>query len=155
MILISVDPNVKRMALAVWEHGELRETYYLRSDLKGRKSTFGLLEELKLAPDEIAVETMVIYPGREKLKRSLLKLQFFGGFAAGVLGVEGTRIHMYPASGVRSWKPPIPKEVMLPRIIARLTSAELARVDLPKAKSFRHDIWDAVGIGLHHLGRLK
>lgn len=155
MILISIDPNVKRMALAVWKHGELQETMYLRSDLKGCKDTFALLHELELCPDEIAVETMVIYRGREKLKKSLLKLNFYGGFACGALYREHTKVHMYPASGTGSWKPSIPKEIMLPRIQQRLTALELTRVTLPKGKSYHHDVWDAVGIGLHHLGRLK
>ena len=153
MILISIDPNVKRMAVAVWEHGELRQTMYLRSDLKGRASTFDQLIEIDVPPDEIAVEVPQIYSGAVSKKKGLMKLGFYAGFACGALYQGGhTTVHEYlPAQ----WKGQVPKDIMLPRIIEKLTASELTRVTLPTGKSYQHDVWDAVGIGLHHLGRLK
>ena len=35
----------------------------------------------------------------------------------------------------------------------KLSKAERQRVELPRAKSYQHNIWDAIGIGLHFLKR--
>lgn len=50
-----------------------------------------------------------------------------------------------------------PKDVdqdpVVHRVKSRLSAKELARVELP-ARSLQHNVYDAVGIGLFHLGRL-
>jgi hypothetical protein len=43
---------------------------------------------------------------------------------------------------------------MTERIQSKLSVAEAKTIDLP-AKSYQHNVWDAAGIGLHHLRRLK
>lgn len=53
----------------------------------------------------------------------------------------------------REWKGTIEKEQMADRIIGRLDAAENAAVR--QAGVLTHNIWDAVGIGLHALGRLE
>lgn len=54
----------------------------------------------------------------------------------------------------RTWKGTLPKEAMTERIRGRLSAAERARV-APVARSLEHNVLDAVGIGLHALGRLS
>ncbi len=54
----------------------------------------------------------------------------------------------------REWKKQVPKKIMCERVEGRLTPEERARVELPNNKKLQLDVWDAVGIGLHHLGRL-
>lgn len=51
------------------------------------------------------------------------------------------------------WKGQAPKEVMNERVKLRLSADELARIDAPA--SLLHNVLDAVGIGLHYLGRLQ
>lgn len=55
----------------------------------------------------------------------------------------------------RQWKGTLDPDVMTQRIIGRVTEDERRRVQLPSAKSLQHNVWDAVGIGLHALGRLE
>lgn len=155
MRLVSIDPNVKRMALAVWEDGELVKTYYLRSDLKGAPHTYELLLEMPGAlgwVDQIAIESQQIY-ARDGLKKagSLIKLAQYAGAAVGALFCEGCEVTYYLP---RVWKGQVPKDVMLPRIQEKLTALELTKV-VDLSKTYEHDIWDAVGIGLYHLGRMK
>jgi len=152
MTLISIDPNVNRMALAKWINGKLAATYYLRSDLKGTKNTFLQLHELNIAPDEIAIEVPEIYKkdGMKK-KKSLMKLDFYAGFACGALYVPGTIITRYLP---KEWKGQVPKDIMAPRILGKLSPTELQNLTLPGFKTMDHDIIDAVGIGLKHLGRI-
>lgn len=51
------------------------------------------------------------------------------------------------------WKGTVNADVMTARIQERLTQGELARVELCPAY-LMHNLWDGVGIGLHHFGRL-
>jgi hypothetical protein len=48
------------------------------------------------------------------------------------------------------WKGNLPKKICKDRCKAVLTPEELARV-----KTEDHNVWDAIGIGLWYLGRLK
>lgn len=54
----------------------------------------------------------------------------------------------------REWKGQVPKDIMVKRIISKLSDDEKARAVLPRAKSLSHNVWDAVGIGLFYLKRL-
>jgi hypothetical protein len=59
----------------------------------------------------------------------------------------------------RQWKGQVDKGVMLRRVLKRLTDDELRRVpDLISSLERKSSVWhhaiDAVGVGLHHLGRL-
>lgn len=51
----------------------------------------------------------------------------------------------------REWKGGVPKAIHQRRILDRLTSAERGRI--ASAGALTHNVVDAVGIGLHHLGR--
>lgn len=54
------------------------------------------------------------------------------------------------------WKGQVPKDTYALRILDRLDASELAIVEAvsDSCKSKAHNVVDAVGIGLHHLGRL-
>lgn len=54
----------------------------------------------------------------------------------------------------REWKGQVPKEIMAERILSRLSSDEV-NVIPAMSKSKAHNVTDAVGVGLHHLKRLK
>lgn len=85
----------------------------------------------------------------------LIKLSLLAGHASGILRVGVW--HISPGE----WKGQVPPDVMVKRIQSTLTSAErrLAedafRRDAPRATSIWHNGWDAIGIGLHKLERLK
>jgi len=55
------------------------------------------------------------------------------------------------------WKGQVPKPkpgetyIIEERVRAKLSEEERARVALPTAKSLHHNVFDAVGLGLHHL----
>ena len=56
----------------------------------------------------------------------------------------------------RSWKGNVPKDVTNRRTVAALSPEELARVPVrPRAKTPDHNCLDAIGLGLHELGRLR
>jgi hypothetical protein len=55
----------------------------------------------------------------------------------------------------REWKGTAPKDAMGKRVMGRLSSKEVGRICADVPDSLMHNVLDAVGIGLHHLGRLK
>lgn len=74
---------------------------------------------------------------------------------AGVDAAIAAHMHLGAISYAPSeWKGQVPKDVMGKRILARLTDEERALVMAVKPASKRHNTIDAVGLGLHHLGRL-
>ena len=53
------------------------------------------------------------------------------------------------------WKGQVPKDVMCARVLSRLTPEERARLQLRPRGGHSKDELDAVGVLLHHLGRLE
>jgi hypothetical protein len=104
---------------------------------------------LDASPDCVC-EFPFLYPGgRGKGDgNDLLKVARIAGLLTAPFSEDRVRL-IYP----RTWKGNVPKELMLDRILTRLSEEEKARIPrLPKGKL--HNVIDAIGIGLHHLGRL-
>ncbi len=94
--------------------------------------------------DDLAViERPTIYPRSPVPPNDIIELAITAGrIAAGFERVEW----VLP----RRWKGTIPKAIMGERILAKLTPAELARIP----SGARHDVIDAIGLGLWYLKRL-
>lgn len=76
-----------------------------------------------------------------------------------LVGVDAaTAAYLAPVVAERlfpeQWKGQVDADIMTDRILFRLLPEELAVLE-PCPKRFRHNMIDAVGIGLHELGRLK
>jgi hypothetical protein len=133
--LITIDPGVHGSGLAIWENSRLVSVLYE--------------PELGTFTDHVVIELPQIYPG-SKAKgnpNDLIRLAFQAGRLVGSSSCET----VLP----RQWKGTIKKEVMLRRILSRLTDEELAMLKalrLPKSKE--KECIDAIGIGLWKLGRL-
>ncbi len=71
----------------------------------------------------------------------------------------GAAVATFASSAVRvfpdTWKKQLPKDVCHARIRSRLDAGELVLLEAAakRAKSLAHNMVDAVGIGLHHVGR--
>lgn len=111
--------------------------------------------------DQVVIEEMRHYPGRDTPQASaakaadLLRLQAIGGIVAGrCVGPRGP-VRYLPAL---EWKGQVPKEVTQHRVRRALNAEELERLDFALAeypKGLGHNLYDAVGIGLSFLGRVK
>lgn len=92
------------------------------------------------------------------------RLRFSGGDPADLLelaGVDGAVVGvMYERAGKlvgylpRQWKGQTPKPVHNQRVMAALSTEERETVE-PCAKHLVHNVVDAIGLGLFHLGRIK
>lgn len=134
--MITVDPGVHGSGLALWAKGELQNVWY---DVPRALFTWPLL-----------VEVPIIYPGSKSKgnPNDLIALAFEAGRIAGLAPT-------YEKISPRQWKGTIKKEVMLRRILSKLTDRELhmlKKLQLPPSKE--KECIDALGIGLWKFGRL-
>lgn len=154
-MLIAVDPGQTDAGVAIFEDYELTSAFLARSTgwFKTARTAFQRLA--KDFPKEVlfnatlVIEVPDIYKPRH-LKgdpNDLTCLSQMGAALAGFLGTEP--IEYLP----KQWKGQVPKKIMIERIQSKLSDAEAKRIELPKAKSLHHNIYDAIGIGQFHLQR--
>jgi len=137
--MITCDPGVHGSGFACWSpHGELELVWYESP------------EETEPTSDTLLIELPQIYPGSKSKgnPNDLIQLAFAAGRIAGKFAHTTT-------VSPRAWKGTIKKEVMLRRILSKLTDKELfmlKALKLPPSKE--KECIDALGIGLWHFKRL-
>jgi hypothetical protein len=166
--LLSIDPGISPTSGTGWalfhqsgSSSELRVAGLARpSDGELVVRCRGIVEQVirgigDIVLNALVLEHMVVYP-LPRMKgdpNDLLALAVLEGVFLG-LPVPTSGVHLLPA---RAWKGQVPKEVIRDRIEAALAQPErevlkgaLAGVN----GSVRHNVYDAVGLGLYALGRL-
>lgn len=108
-----------------------------------------------LEPDTLAVELPQIYPQIPGDPNDLITLAFLAGrmieFQFSVARIR--KLHIFKP---REWKGQMKKDVCASRVWDRLTPDErvvCSRAGHAIADSYQHNMMDAIGIGLHALGR--
>lgn len=99
--------------------------------------------------DLVVIEKMQVYKRSKGDPEDLIDLSILGGRLS-TLGLECRFVE--PAA----WKGQVPKTVVERLVRERLTASEnetLREALVGIAAGKRHNVYDAVGIGLHHLGR--
>lgn len=111
-----------------------------------------------LGPDSyfghVIIEVPVIYPGSRKVNpNDLITLAVKVGEHKYAAESRGCSVELVKP---RTWKGTIDGDIMCARILRLMTPAERAIFNAaPGAASYRHNILDAIGIGLWKLGRLS
>jgi len=160
--ILSIDPGVKHAGVAYWmEHSGL---YYLElaylATLAGTPTLARSVSEMPQACElghvqyitHVVVELPQVY-SRDKSKgdpNDLIKVAAVAGAISKGVFAEA-RSFVLPAE----WKGAAPKDVTEARCRSYLMDSELVKIDLPKAKSLQHNVWDAIGIGLWYLKKNK
>lgn len=150
-MILSVDPGVHFHGCALWEGGELASAWLSPS---GELSHLAIHSRDALGVDILVIEIPQIYAirrskGGVKGQNDLVNLAFSAGQLAGQVDPE--RMVLYRP---REWKGQVPKDIMIERIQDKLSPEEHKRVELPRARSKAHNVWDGIGIGLFYWGRL-
>jgi len=109
-------------------------------------SKLGWVQPRKLS--RLAVEWPRIYTAG-KLQGDPNDLAGLVGVDCALAGILSIPVKRYFPD---EWKGQTPKDVMNARVLERLTEAEKTRITSPP--SLLHNVLDAIGIGLHDLGRL-
>ena len=156
-MLVSIDPGVKDCGVALWDDNELAAAWLARgrawdeTSLIVKETLAQRVEGQVLRGGIVAIERPKVYHQSKQRgdQRDIISLAIFVGSVATRLLSLGLQPVFYEPS---AWKGSVPKDVMVERIKKKLSAEEHARVDLP-SPSLRHNVWDAVGIGLYHLKR--
>lgn len=101
---------------------------------------------------ELVVEIPRVYPyGGKGDPNDLIDLAVKAGEIRGRFSWQRS-IEAHPAT----WKGSVPKDVHHRRVLAALSAEEVALLPkTPRSKKYDHNMLDAVGLGLWHLGRLR
>ncbi|WP_338865154.1 hypothetical protein [Myxococcus stipitatus] len=104
-------------------------------------------------PHQLIIELPRVYAAacQKGDQNDLIQLSGVVGMLGGYLPNVATRRSVYP----RDWKGTLDAGAFIERIKQRLSPVEHLRVELLGAASLHHNVWDAIGIGLHALGRLS
>jgi len=144
-VILSVDPGTREMGWALWEGGGLRDCGIARGG--DWIATVAGMPEMSV--DRLVIEDQQIYRNSKIDAHALLA----------VARVVGAVVFYYkkPLTNLvkpREWKGQLPKAVCNRRTLSKLNPRERSRYDGTNyPKSIRHNLLDAIGIGLWALGR--
>ena len=162
-VLLAVDPGIRACGIAMFVGGTLQDADLVKSAAPVGDPTPTRCAAMAEAVLERAwgwwyVESLVVeWPqvyraGRAKRGADPNDLLLL----AGVCGALATtsKVNALAAFLPREWKGTLSKEIACARVLARLSAEERGVVDLlGLPKSSIHHVLDAVGIGLHAVGR--
>lgn len=135
-MLIAIDPGVYKTGIARFRDGKLIDADYVPNECISYEDC-----------DRLVVESQQIYPGSPVRTSDLIDLAHAAGMVAG-------RFEVAPEWVLpKKWKGNTPKAICTKRIEKCLTPEEVEALDPSVPKSLRHNMLDAVGIGLWALGR--
>jgi len=147
MTHLSIDPGTKEMGWALWEHNELQICGLARGE--------NWIESVRALPkftiEKLTIEDQQIYRRSPINAHSLLAVARVVGAVVAYYGFPKFSL-VAPAK----WKGQLPKDVCNRRTLSKLTAEELKQVEVaPCPASLKHNLIDAVGIGLWANGRRK
>jgi hypothetical protein len=161
MRIVSIDPGIRATGVGVFLDQQLVDSGYIRNPLEaglGAVEAFYMAREIdkwlcmhgQPIIDVLVLEWPQVYQVSKGDPNDLLPLSGVDAALVTKLWHPSLVVRQYLP---REWKGQAPKEVMCERIKSRLTPPELDRVF--DAGALTHNVLDAIGLGLHYLGRLS
>lgn len=169
--LLAIDPSVTATGISVFEDGVLAHARLVKNEptksiVKNestksiddwRSMAWSVFYAVRFPPrGDAIIEVPQVYQRGKGDQNDLVTL---AGVAGAIATVIPPVIHLHSVVPAE-WKGQVPKPkrasdpyIIEERLRARLSPKEVARVQLPSARSLQHNVWDAIGIGMHHLGR--
>lgn len=149
MILLAVDPAKKATGWAYFLSNRLHECGLVRE-----KTVPGMIEKLRfelasLDPDDVVVEGQRVVERRRERKQDLIDVALVAG---SVLGMFASSAKLHDPIMPEVWKGQTPKDICGRRVLQVLLPQEKAAI-VSVPESLEHNVLDAIGIGLYHLGR--
>ncbi len=161
--LVALDPGINRSGVAEFANGQLVRAFCVSVAAKDFPiGIVGLGMRAKYMAGRIhsvggfPIGTKVIAEWPQIYQREKGKSKGDPNKMLPLAAVIGAVVARHFIDGVQliqphEWKGQASKPAMKRRIVERLTPTELARIPVKLV----HDGWDAIGIGLHGLGRLE
>lgn len=151
-LLIAIDPGLKACGVACFDESNmLHDAYLVRTICESKdleKAVANMLIALEgIGEGRLVIELPQVYRGFSKAKgdpNDLIKLAVLVGAIVGSKEWSSVRL-VHPSV----WKGQVDKKVTQARCREILSIEELAKV----LDSKKHDVWDAIGLGLWSLDR--
>lgn len=161
-MLVTFDPGIHAAGVAVFDGGELAGAWLVQAkywNQMGPTAAKSILCRFPAATiTRVISEVPQVYVGRHQKGRqkdlvdlAVVAGMFLGSFQFLLTGCATDEIEKVEP---KAWKRQVPKEIMIERIKGRLSKEEMLRVEIPRAKSLDHNIFDSVGLGLWAAKRL-
>lgn len=147
-MILTVDPGVRGCGVALWRPGGVLErAAYIEAGGETEPRGMAWAVEEWMGPCELrglVIERPQTYHGRAARgdANDLLDVALVVGALSTLSEARLTLVR--PSE----WKGQVPKRATRERCWERLTSAEIARIELPRSEKLAWNVWDAVGIGL-------
>lgn len=145
---ISIDPACAGCGIAIWEDTTLVSAFYRTGTPEE------IVTGLALA-DGVSIECPMFYGSKTSKDidpNDLITLAVHVGGLKALFEACGASVNLVLPP---EWKRQISKENTKRRAKRELTEEELGAVKLPRGEKVQTDVWDAVGIGLVVLRRLR
>lgn len=157
--VLAVDPGIRGSGVAVFRGDRLHWAAYVPNEVAGNDAIAASRMAYYISRAALAVsqsihvvcfEMPVVRDARHSKgdPNDLLPLAAIDGALCFIFG--SVRLVQYKPE---EWKGQVEKLAMNRRIVERLSDAE--RATIVNAGALTHNVHDAIGIGLHYLGRLK
>lgn len=162
--LLAVDPGLRCCGAALFKDGALVACDWVRGQNTGQDyaracaSMARRVTEWSGPVSAVAAEWPQVYAQGKRGGDPNDLLPLAGVLGAVAAEIAGAEFRCYLP---RQWKGTLPKRtdeervMFKARVLARLSDEELraTRAVSAAGHAWQHNVWDAVGIGLHHLGR--
>lgn len=155
---LTVDPGIRGCGTALFDASTLLRAAYVRNPCKSGNGP----HECREMAWQVALWVKGYVPVREIIFEwprvyTAAKLEGDPNDLPPLVGIDCAIAAFFPGVPVlryfpEQWKGTTDKEVMNARVMSRLSDVERGRVE--DAGHLTHNVLDAVGIGLHHIGRL-
>lgn len=152
-MIISVDPGKLGAGVAVFEDRELTWAAFVEGkdwfDTAANVSTalHEIYDRTIIADALLVIEVMQIYKPKHSKgdpNKSLVPLLQMASALSGILFLKPEEFRP------RQWKGQQPKSVTIHLVKESLSEEEIDRIEMPK-KSLQHNVYDAIGIGIHYM----
>jgi hypothetical protein len=149
---VSIDPGSNGCGVAYWFDGIMRSAHYIRGN------AFDIIKHAaeKVHRAQAVIECPQTYGGRAAKgdANDLIQLAVVVGHLQ--MGLSDSEATEWPTLILpQDWKRQVPKDLCAKRAMKALHGYELESVERHVPESLQHNMWDAVGIGLVCVGRLR
>lgn len=162
--LIAFDCGLSYVGAALYdfEKQSLIECYYIDTGIDAREEaeqTADLVKKIFLTFQAFLEHTLIVVEYPEQYshtpapRSSVQGLACTGGGIVSMLKKDSNKVEFVLP---KTWKGQVPKDIMLNRIVAKLSDTEKQILESKNyIKSKKHNVIDAIGLGLFKLNRLR
>jgi RNase H-fold protein (predicted Holliday junction resolvase) len=155
-MILAVDPSSLSAGLAVFTEvrGLLSYAQVVAPKPGGPQNVAKAIEEIARNYDitELAIEEPMEFRSKKGRKVKVDNLLLLARAVGATVARINVRTCYYRPT---EWKGQLPKRVTEKRIRAILSDNEMSKIKMPRGQKKRGDVFDAIGIGLFHIGRAR